>query len=296
MKPIIAILILLISFNLSAQQTTTVKVPPSKDTTIVKFTTVTTTTANTSTSYTTSTSPTVPGDTIIVPPQTGTRPAWIKEYNFEGSNPFAGLTNNQSCCTYSVTQSKTISHEGAGSFRAEVRSSDPSVSSGYRAELTGTPNDAGDMWYGWSMYFETPTSNGNWTGGYGGHVVQWHPNNGTGSASLAIWGSDGVWDICTNPSGSGSVVHQSGTLKKITANVWHDVVFHVKWGSGGMVECWIDGVLYFTKTGLNWSPTTYFKFGMNRWSMTNNWVIYYDNLRIGTNTSAQPVTYKDVAP
>jgi predicted secreted protein len=33
------------------------------------------------------------------------------------------------------------------------------------------------------------------------------------------------------------------------------------------------------------------KLGMNRWSMTNNWVVYYDNIKIGRN-----VTYNDVAP
>ena len=35
----------------------------------------------------------------------------------------------------------------------------------------------------------------------------------------------------------------------------------------------------------------YIKFGMNRWNVQNDWVIFYDNLKIGRN-----VTYNDVAP
>lgn len=224
--------------------------------------------------------------------------------SFEGSNPWSGFNNNQSCCSYSVTQSTAHAHDGNTSFRSEVRVGDPSVSAGWRAELTASNvNDQGDMWYGFSCYFETPVNGAYWTGSYGGHFIQWHPNNGSGSAELAIYGSEGKWDVTVNPSGGPGGTHQTttasgGSLKKITANVWHDVVFHVNWASsGGMVEVWIDGELYFTKSNLSWAPNPYLKFGMNRWGNCNNgapcdtWVIYYDNIKIGRN-----VTYADVAP
>ena len=222
--------------------------------------------------------------------------------SFEGTSPFTGFVNNQSCCSYSVTASTNHPRSGTQSFRSEVRVGDPSVSSGWRAELTtASITDQGNMWYGFSVYFETPVSNGNWTGSYGGHFIQWHPDNGSGSAELAIYGSDGVWDVTVNPSGGPGGTHQSvtasgGQLKKITANVWHDVVFHVQWGTGGMVEVWIDGELYFTKSNLNWAANAYLKFGMNRWgncsgAPCDTWVIYYDNLKIGRD-----VTYADVAP
>jgi ribosomal protein L14 len=224
--------------------------------------------------------------------------------SFEGSTPWAGFSNNQSCCSHSVTQSTNHPHDGNASFRSEVRAGDPSVSAGWRAELTTTNiNDQGDMWYGFSCYFETPVSNGNWTGSYGGHFVQWHPANSSGSAELAIYGSEGKWDVTVNPSGGPGGTHQTqtasgGPLKNITANVWHDVVFHVNWAStGGSVQVWIDGELYFTRSGLNWTPNAYLKLGMNRWgscsggSPCDTWVIYYDNVKIGRN-----VTYADVAP
>ena len=247
------------------------------------------------------------GGVIITPPppvDTTTNPVvrqnLILDKGFEGANPFSGLSTDQANTSTSIQASTKYAHEGTQSFRAEVKQNDPPKSSGYRAELTGFPADQGERWYGWSMYFETPASNGNWTGGYGGHVVQWHPDNSSGSASLALWGSDGVWDVCVNPTGSGSVSHQSktaagGSLEKIQVGKWYDIVMHVKWSAGtdGIIEMWKNGVLYFKQTGKATTTTgVYFKFGMNRWSMTNDWVIYYDNLRIG-NANA---TYKDVAP
>jgi ribosomal protein L14 len=213
--------------------------------------------------------------------------------SFEGSNPFAGWSNSQSCCSYSVTAPTTHPHDGNQAFRSEVRTNDPSVSSGYRAELT-LPNisDQGDMWYGWSMYFEGNNSAGTgWTGQYG-VTTQWHPNNGTGSAELAIYADGGKFDITVNPSGGAGGTHQTSGMQSIIANRWYDIVFHVNWASsGGSVEVWIDGQPYFSKTNLSWAQGAYLKMGMNRWLMTNTWVVFYDNVKIGRN-----VTYNDVAP
>ncbi len=208
--------------------------------------------------------------------------------SFEGSNPFAGLSSTQACCSYSVAANSTVVHDGAKSFRAEVRRNDPAVSSGYRAEVTiPSVSDQGDMWYGYSTYFE------NFPGGGGGHALQWHPSSSTGSATLSLWVNDGKFDVCINPTGSGSVTHQSGPLKTIVSNRWYDLVWHVKWsgGSDGIIDVWIDGELYFSYRGPTATTGRYFKLGMNRWSMTNDWVIYYDNLKVGRD-----VDYNTVAP
>jgi hypothetical protein len=223
----------------------------------------------------------------------------IFEADFEGDTPFADFANNQHCCAHSVTQSAAQARTGEHSFRAEVRANDPPVSSGWRAEiLPNGVNDTGDKWYGFSVYFETPQAGGNWLGSYGGHFVQWHPDNGSGSASLSLWGSDGVWDVATNPEGDSSAQH-NGTDLPITANAWHDVVFHVDW-DGGVVQFWLDGDLYVDLTNVDYGsgPGQYMKFGMNRWgngpggAPQDTWVIYYDDLRIGNGDA----TYKDVAP
>ena len=228
--------------------------------------------------------------------------------SFEGTNPWAGFDNGQHCCSYSVTQSSTIYHDGTKSFRAEVRAGDPAVSSGWRAELV--PNypggDDGDMWYGFSVYFETPVNSaGNWTGSYGGHFIQWHPDNSSGSLVFGLWGSNGEWDLTVNQQGDETADHyfrggttpNGGTHVKIVANVWHNVVLHVNWTTG-VTQFWLNGVIQ-NDLVIPWStgPGRYLKFGMNRWGNCNGgapcdtWVIYYDNLKIGRN-----VTYSDVAP
>lgn len=225
----------------------------------------------------------------------------LLQTSFEGPNPWSGVSNSQSCCSHSVTASTERASHGSQSFRAEVRANDPAVSSGYRAEIT-TPgvSDVGDMWYGWSMYFEK-NGTGNWSPGCCGHMVQWHPENSSGSASLSLWyttqGGSAVWDVAVNPSGGSGVTHQTqradgGPLLPIVANTWHDVVFHCNWNTG-LIEFYLNGVLYFQRSGLNYAggPGQYFKLGMNRWTMNNTWVIFYDNLKIGRN-----VTYNDVAP
>jgi hypothetical protein len=147
------------------------------------------------------------------------------------------------------------------------------------------------------MYFEAPQADGSWTGSYGGHFVQWHPDNSSGSASLSLWGSDGVWDVATNPEGDGSADHHGS--KPITANVWHDVVFHVDWDNG-IVQFWLDGVLYQDLKDIDYAsgPGQYMKLGMNRWgngpggAPEDTWIIYYDDVRIGNDDA----TYEDVAP
>jgi hypothetical protein len=213
--------------------------------------------------------------------------------SFEGTNPWAGMTNNQSCCSHSVTASTDHPHDGLKSFRSEVKTDDPAVSAGYRAELTfPSIDDDGDMWYGWSMYFDPNNAALNdWTGCCG-HVVQWHPESSGGGAVLDLRADGGKFDFCVNPAGGGSTTHQPGTLKDIVPGRWYDIVMHVVWSSGsdGKLEVWIDGALYYSRQ-VSWTIGRYFKFGMNRWTMTNTWVVYYDNLKIGRN-----VTYNDVAP
>lgn len=229
------------------------------------------------------------------------RAGLLLEATFEGGDPLAAFATDQACCAHSITMSTAHARTGSTSFRAEVRGDDPAVSSGWRAELV--PNDVadtGDRWYGWSMYFETPEQDGLWPGSYGGHFVQWHPDNGGGSASLSLWGSDGVWDVCTNPEGGGGCEHHA-VGGAITAGAWHDVVFHVDW-DGGVVQWWLDGDLLVDLAGVDYAagPGQYFKFGMNRWgddddgSPTDDWVIFYDDLRIGDGGAG--AGYDDVAP
>ena len=214
----------------------------------------------------------------------------LVQTSFEGSNPFAGFSTGQACCSYSVTATTAKAHDGLQSFKAEVRLGDPAVSSGYRAEIR--PNnldDAGDMWYGYSTLTEK-------MGGDGGHCIQWHPNNGTGSATLSIYTGENTFNVVRNMNGANYYQSSGGAwpVKPIVLNRWYDIVFHVKWstGSDGIIEIWIDGAKYYDFRGQTMpAEGVYLKFGMNRWNVQNDWVVYYDNLKIGRD-----VTYNDVAP
>lgn len=234
-----------------------------------------------------------PSSPVIQPPSSGTRQNLLFEAGFDGSKPF--MTENelyqQKCCSYSITQSKTKVRSGDGSFRAEVRGSDGSISSGYRAEFITKASYNTDAWYGYSTYFE------NWTScsSCGEHSIQWHPAEGSGSANLGIYTEKGTFHVRLNADGDLT----AETLKdglKITPNKWYDFVWHVKWSAtSGRIELWIDGVKYVDYSGptLTKGGTPYFKLGINRWNISGvTRILYYDNLRIG-NANA---TYKDVAP
>jgi hypothetical protein len=237
---------------------------------------------------------------IVQPPSSGTRQNIIFEAGFDGTNPFQteNTLYKQACCSYSATQSKTIVRQGDGSFRAEVRSTDPPASGGYRSEFIPPLNTRlVDGWYGYSVYLQ------DWKAcsTCGEHIMQWHPDNSDGSAVLAIWTKDGTFNIRLNPSG-GTSASGAPSIKdgmKIVPDKWYDIVFHVIWSSDklkGRVEMWIDGVKYvdFTGVTLTMRGIPYFKIGgVNRWSMGNvNRVMYTDAVRIGSASA----TYKDVAP
>lgn len=238
--------------------------------------------------------PTIPPPVIVSPPSTGTRQNLLFEAGFDGTKPF--LTENelykQACCTYSVTQSKTIVRSGDGSFWALVKGSDASSSSGYRAEFITKASYNTDAWYGYSTYFE------NWSAcsGCGEHVIQWHPAEGSGSANLGIYTEKNTFRVGLNADGDLTAEKTLAESMKIIPNKWYDFVWHVKWSAtAGRIELWIDGVKYVDYTGatLTKGGTPYFKLGINRWNISGvTRSLYYDNLRIG-NAQA---TYKDVAP
>jgi hypothetical protein len=225
----------------------------------------------------------------------------IYEAGFDGSNPFPTTSlYKQACCSHSITQSKTIVREGDGSFKVDARSSDPSVSGGYRPEFIPIANNtqAGKIsegWYGYSIYFQ------DWkacSSGCGEHVMQWHPDNGSGSAVLAIYTERNTFHVRLNPEGD-STAFTLKDGKTIVPNKWYDIVFHIVWSSDsakGRVEMWIDGEKYVNFTNItlrSGQGIPYFKIGINRWNMgSTSRVLYIDAVRIG-NAQA---TYADVAP
>lgn len=240
--------------------------------------------------------PVDPKPTDPPPTNPGVRNNLVFEALFNGSNPFPTASlYKQACCSYSATQSKTIVREGDGSFRAEVKGSDPSSSSGYRSEFIPPTNTRlKDGWYGYSVYLEDWKS----CGGCGEHIMQWHPDNGSGSAVLAIYTEKNSFHVRLNPEGDQTAFTVKDGLP-IQSNKWYDIVMHVVWSNDktkGRIEMWIDGTKYIDYTGvtLTMSSVPYFKVGgINRWNLSGvTRVMYTDAVRIGN----EKATYKDVAP
>jgi hypothetical protein len=225
-----------------------------------------------------------------------TREHLLVESFFEGSDPFDGWENNQHCCDYSLTQS-TKAAEGTGSLRLEVRSADPQVSGSIRSELVQPPEKEGaERWYGFKMYLE------NWTDDQAReHVLQWHPEDPSGSAVGSLFTSGGRYEFVTTHF-SGTNGNGYSDLGPIINNQWVSWVMHIKWASSrtGIIQIWQNGKLVLDIKNTRTSPDmgSYFKLGINKFgwgidpSATTQRVLYFDEVRIGNDLAS----YDDVKP
>lgn len=155
-----------------------------------------------------------------------------------------------------------------------------SVSQGWRGEIqkevSDTPVDGGiDFWINFQNYKQT-----NW----GGHCVQAHPagSNSGGSASVAIYFTEGVFSLMRNLGGSNFF---TGT-KKIESNKWYFIRLFVKWSTGtdGLISLYIDDMVnpYVTYKGRTQADNSlpYWKCGQNNWGGSQGIPILYDDFRI----------------
>ena len=222
------------------------------------------------------------------------------ESGFEGT-PGSFLnewTNDEHCCDYSVQQS-TLAREGKNSVRLEVRDTDPIVSSSIRSELTMLQDyDAGERWYGFSIYLE------NWDNDPAGeHVFQWHPESSSGSAVLSLFTNENNFTLVHQNGGStSSQEFARPVLGPLLKNQWVDFVLHVKWAAddSGLLEIWLNGAKKYTYNGRTDWGGQYIKMGINKFcwagpcgpSAVSVRVMYIDAFRIGN----EKATYNDVKP
>ncbi len=216
--------------------------------------------------------------------------------SFEGNSPFEGWTNDQHCCEYSVTQSRDLATDGDHSLRLEVRNSDPETSRSIRAELVQETQIPGsEQWYGMNLLLK------DWISDVAGeHVFQWHPDNLTGSATMALWTSSGRYILQSNPgNGEGNTYYDLGP---VISDRWTSWVIQVKWDDEpqGMIRVWKNGEIMVDRRNIITTPPegSYFKLGINKFgwkeqtSTTNSRVLYIDEVRIADSTG----TYETVAP
>lgn len=139
------------------------------------------------------------------------------------------------------------------------------------------------------MFFQAPADGGAWDG-TNGHFTQWHPDNGSGSASLGLWSYGDGWLVGLNPEGDGDVELEDLGMP-IEVGAWQDVVMHVDWDEG-IVEVWVNGVQELAAANVDFAsgPGQSMKLGINRWGSgpdgspaDDDWVIFYDAFRIGAS-------------
>lgn len=223
---------------------------------------------------------------VVVPP-TGTNPiiptdkklVWSPDLNKPLPKNSRGEFIDGEFRAGQMTNSTIVTKDGAKALRLAVKATDGNTSNGYRDEVQSPIADNGDMWYEWEQNFEALPTGGDWDG----HSWQFHPDNGTGSMVLGLWSEGGHFDIHHNPSGgsSGAVMTPIGARKSITPGKWYKQLLHVKWSAGtdGIIEYWIDDVKYINFKGTVNQTGVYVKYGLNRWLMKKDAVIFYRNFR-----------------
>lgn len=278
-KKLLLFPIILFSLFIQAQQTTTVKVPPNKDTVLVKFTTTTVTSANTSTSYITSI---ITSGGVTPPPDTtgtggnigcnGCTLIYKNDYD-----NYSDLSLDQ---LGKGTISNTIVKNGGGSFKSLVTAGEGQISGGYRSEQSypksfTPPNTPLVIEY--DEYFESI--------GTKGLSGQLHGDISGTSGPGSIWLDGNSVYVQRNNIGTAGSSNIYGSPFVIQTGKW----YHVRWeifmttSNSGYWRVWFDTTKIYgienTKTTAE--NTFYFKPGQNLFSSPpKDRVVYIDNLRI----------------
>jgi hypothetical protein len=229
--------------------------------------------------------------------QSSLRQNLLFESTFEGPGFLSGWYNSQHCCDYSVQQSAERVKAGSSALRLELRRTDQQVSGSLRSEITQDSDPLNqDRWFGFSLYLK------DWVDDDATEsVFQWHPDNDSGSAAMALWTSGGRLTYVTNNT-AGTSYNEYVDLGPVLSNQWIDFVIHVRWATDttGLLQVWMNGSQVINRVGVKTaSVTSYFKLGINKFgwltqatSAINQRILYFDEVRIGNGTA----TYNDVAP
>jgi hypothetical protein len=223
----------------------------------------------------------------------------IFEETFESTRPFAGAHKLQVGPRSHALQyvSKPV-YRGTKAARFELRSSDPMVSRGTRAEAYILKNSATDKirWYSFAAYFP---AEGYAYDSQNEAINQWH-QSGTPATSLRI-----KEDRFYLQTGNDPRHRKKIDLGPVTKDSWHEFVFRFVHSAGedGLIEVWHNGCKLLTHRGgnmyelyqfpqlklgaqyPNWKIGIY-KAGWNKGTTdTDRRVVFYDNIRVGNENA-----------
>jgi hypothetical protein len=175
--------------------------------------------------------------------------------------------------------STSVYKVGPGSFKSLVNTSPLSnISAGWRAEVQYSQSyspDGADITVEYDVNYEKLFTDN-------GLTTQWHGNASGTSGQLSLWIQGGQFMVMRSVQ-TGVNQYQSGTLMTVQANKWYHMRWEIRFSSGsdGYVRLYIDNVLYYSATGKTSDGTgQYLKIGTNRWNISTESILYYDNLKI----------------
>jgi hypothetical protein len=211
----------------------------------------------------------------------------------EGNAIFSTYVVKQTSTSYGITAANNIAYTGTKSARFELRTTDPEVQSGTRAEITFPTTTNLNRWYSYALYFPSADYKYDATDEV---VTQWHQGGGKTPA------------LCIRTMKDRMFMRMMGNwidLGLIVKDKWQAYVMHVKHSSGtdGLVEIWHDGKKILSRKGQNMYRVTgdikkpNWKLGIyksywngTRTSATNKRVLYFDEIKMGNENA----TYSDM--
>ena len=223
--------------------------------------------------------------------------------DFEGSNIFSGL-HEQFGTSHAFNVATSPVFEGSKSGRFELRDSDPIQSGGTRAEVLFPEQASLDRWYGFSVYFPSADYARD---SYREIINQWHQGGGK-SPSIALEIKDDRYMVVMPSGATGTGSSEKINLVPVSKDTWNTFAIHIKHSSGsdGLLEIWLNGERILSRKGANMYPLSSsseprWKLGIYKWKWngdlttdTKKRVLYYDNIRVGSENATLRDFFSDL--
>jgi hypothetical protein len=205
-------------------------------------------------------------------------------------NSYAKL---QAAAPYSITAATSQYYNGTKSVRFELRTTDPEVQDGTRAEIVFPKAKNNNRWYSFAMYVPSADYKIDATDEV---ITQWHQGGGATPALCLRTKNDRLYVRLVKLSGDNTWL-DLGALDK---DKWHAYVLHIKHSSksDGVLEIWRDNVRILGRYGANAYPINgtytlpFWKIGIyksywngTRTSATTKRVLYFDDIKMVNENS-----------
>lgn len=227
------------------------------------------------------------------------------EENFEGPVPFIDAQNTGFGSSHSFMVVTTPVYQGKKAARFKLKSTDPMIHNGTRAEVTTVKYAREkEMWYSFAVFFPEEEFKKD---SHKEAISQWFQQEDahlgepsqSPATSLGIRNDRFYLDTGYNRDKVCKAVTQESRkiidLGKVEKDTWHEFVFHFvhSYKSDGLIEIWHNGSKVLTHKGGNMynnEDLPKWKLGIYKWQWngggktdTRKRVIFLDNIKVGNS-------------